>query len=115
MLIDIQGYCPACGEAKLQVSSQQGGVVYCNEPNCPKPDAAHKILQDQEREHVLRLDDDGWTLKHPLRERLNSDLFDCPTTTALADLIERTDIENTAKGKYRVVDNQGVLTLTGIP
>jgi hypothetical protein len=31
-----------------------------------------------ERHHVIQFADSGWTISHPLRERLDGSLFDCP-------------------------------------
>lgn len=73
---DILGvYCPACGEPKLHL--MQADVIHCLARGCPDPDAAQKVLSDPETGHVADVTEDGWTLKHPLRERLGDGLFAC--------------------------------------
>ncbi len=54
-----------------------GGMLRCLAIKCPDPGAAHKILADPETGHVIDVTDDGWTLKHPLRERTGDGLFAC--------------------------------------
>jgi uncharacterized protein DUF6085 len=31
-----------------------------------------------EKHHIIQFRDDGWIISHPLQERLNGSLFDCP-------------------------------------
>lgn len=77
MIIDIQGYCPACGQQSLHVVSGVG-LIHCLYPKCPAATVAHRILQDPEIHHVVRFDDHGFfNVKHPLRERVDSELLDC--------------------------------------
>lgn len=77
MIIDIQGYCPACGNKSLHTYSHDGFVI-CMHPDCPDQDAAGKILSDPEIHHIVRFDEDGYfNAKHPLRERIDGDLLDC--------------------------------------
>jgi hypothetical protein len=71
----IQGHCPACGKAALFVG--EGGYVTCSVLTCPEPDAVSTLLDDRETEHIVRLDADGWTVRHPLRERLGDALMAC--------------------------------------
>lgn len=73
--MDVQGYCPlGCGQT-LFVGD--GGYVTCSYSECPRPDAASDILLDPETEHVVTLASEGFTVKHPLRERLDDALLDC--------------------------------------
>jgi hypothetical protein len=78
----IQGYCPACGQEELghrEVSHNNPariiGSVFCANPKCPQPEAAHLILQDPEIHHVVRFDERGFfNVKHPLLERVEGPL-----------------------------------------
>jgi hypothetical protein len=44
---------------------------------CPRPDAAASILDHPETEHIVTIRDDGFTVEHPLRERLDGALHEC--------------------------------------
>ncbi|WP_416976692.1 DUF6085 family protein [Streptomyces sp. T028] len=71
----IAGYCPmGCGET---LQRTQAATIACGSPHCPRPDAVAALLADQETEHVVQFDPDGFTIRHPLRERLDDDLMRC--------------------------------------
>lgn len=72
----ITGYCPmGCGDT---LGVDRAGRVGCYAEGCPRPDAAHRLLTDAETEHLVYVTEDGWTVKHPLRERLRGGgLFAC--------------------------------------
>jgi Family of unknown function (DUF6085) len=77
---DVVGYCPmGCGP-HLHVMS--GGMIMCLAPKCPDPGSVTKILSDPETGHVVEVTDNGYTVKHPLRERVD-DLFSCGTALAM--------------------------------
>lgn len=80
----IKGHCPACGGASLFVV--EGGYVTCSRIDCPRPDAAHIILADSETEHIVRLDAAGWTVRHPLRERIGDALMGCTLNRYLQEI-----------------------------
>jgi hypothetical protein len=84
--IEIRGYCPACGHGSLVIRSAMlvPATVMCCWPDCPRPTAAHEILADRESEHVVDLGVEGFTLRHPLRERLDDALMDCDVHARLA-------------------------------
>ncbi|MET9086137.1 DUF6085 family protein [Streptomyces sp. NPDC004237] len=72
--LPVVGYCPlGCG-ATLRLTK---GVIACSDSECPRPDAVHTILSDDETEHILQFDEHGFTIRHPLRERLDDDLMRC--------------------------------------
>lgn len=80
----IDGYCPmGCGET-LQIVV--GGLIECSMIFCPRPDAVARILDDPETEHIVELHDDGYSIKHPLRERLDDALLDCGLLAAMPKL-----------------------------
>jgi hypothetical protein len=63
-----------------------GGYVTCSWIECPRPDAAADILLERETEHLVTWDHDNrYTIKHPLRERLDDALMDCPLVAELRD------------------------------
>lgn len=79
--LPVQGFCPmGCGETLIL---GDGGHVTCSWLECPNPGKADDILHDRETEHIMRCDDNGFTLQHPLRER-GEDLFQCPVHDQLA-------------------------------
>src|ERR1017187_5858481 len=74
MMTHIDGYCPSCGSRQLVASDD--GQILCKQEGCALPSAASQILnQGGETGHILESRDDGWTLMHPLRERLEGGLF----------------------------------------
>jgi Family of unknown function (DUF6085) len=82
---DVQGYCPmGCGQTLFL---GEGGFITCSLAECPRPDAATLVLEEQETDHVVVFsDDDTFTIMHPLRERLDGELMTCPLHTYLVDL-----------------------------
>lgn len=95
---DVAGHCPmGCGP-HLHVMS--GGMVKCLAEGCPDPGAVTKILADRETGHVADVTEDGWTLKHPLRERIGDGLFTCGAGGALARLAEAGALP--APGRWRL-------------
>lgn len=43
MLIDIQGFCPACGQETLHIE-RYVGMLHCLGPGCTDRGAAHALL-----------------------------------------------------------------------
>lgn len=77
-MIRIEGNCPmGCGPTLQAEESRAEGTVICMAMDCPEPLAAHRILADSESEHIVRFDGGGFTIRHPLRERLGDELMDC--------------------------------------
>lgn len=80
----VEGCCPmGCGETLFLGA---GGFVTCSVDVCPNPEATSLILQDPETEHVAKMTGDSWSVQHPLRERLDGDLFACDVHEALTEL-----------------------------
>lgn len=86
----------------------QGPVaIYRNETDLPSEDVlelARAIVADPHHaDHILELREDGWTLKHPIAERIGNDLFKCPL--AARAYLMREEWENDANedlGLYKV-------------
>lgn len=78
----VQGYCPmGCGQTLFL---GEGGHITCSYGMCPNPSAVDEILADRETEHVVRLNRTNFDVQHPLRERLDGELFDCGMHAAIA-------------------------------
>jgi hypothetical protein len=67
--------CPACGRKDLYLTGR--GVIECIYGGCPQPSAARDLLANPQIDHIVEFTADGWTLKHPLLERADDDLFRC--------------------------------------
>jgi hypothetical protein len=78
---------------------------------CPRSDAVSDILDDSETEHIVRLDEDEFTVRHPLRERLGDELMRCP----LHRWIRSQDGPPYKPGQYRVVWRDGAMHATWTP
>jgi len=95
---NVLGWCPmGCGQT-LGLHEDDGRVL-CSDQTCPCPDAVNQILADQESEHQVRFDPPGggFTIRHPLRERVNDALLDCELHAYCEDL----DGPPIAPGLYR--------------
>ena len=80
----VSGYCPmGCGQTLFLGS---GGYVTCSYGPCPEPGAVADILADPETQHVVVLGPSTFSVQHPLRERLNGDLFRCDLHAKLTSL-----------------------------
>lgn len=105
--IKVLGYCPmGCGET-LAVSTQPGSdvaAVTCRGSGCPDRRAMEKIMRTTETEHVVSLTRGGFTVTHPLRERLGFGLDAC----VLHEWLQRTRPEEAdVPGRYRVTPDNG--------
>lgn len=81
------------------------GKTLCGEPN-EYVECCQERVQEllAEEHHVIDLRDDGWTISHPLRERLNGTLFDCEITKEVFD-------PGGLRGRYELIwDEDGYLT-----
>ncbi len=97
----------------MVINAEQGdrkwNYISCLASGCPRPSAAAEILSDPEIHHIVRISEsaDGdteYTIKHPLLERLDGDLFDCPVLKSLLSPggpYDDPDYEPTL-GEYRV-------------
>lgn len=92
----VQGFCPmGCGSTLFLGS---GGYVTCSLIGCPNPTAMCDVMLMPETEHVVLLEPRTFSVQHPLRERLNGDLFTCELHTRLTAL----DGPPAEPGRYRV-------------
>jgi hypothetical protein len=94
---NVLGWCPmGCGQT-LGLFEDDGRVL-CSDLTCPCPDGVHQILADREHEHRVRWDADaGFSIRHPLRERVGDELLACELHAYCEDL----DGPPVAPGLYR--------------
>lgn len=95
-LRDVLGFCPmGCGPT---LHLTEVGSVVCTESGCPQPGAVSELLRDNETEHLVTLEGGRFTLRHPLRERLDGALENCP----LHGWLQRQEERPMPPGRYRV-------------
>jgi hypothetical protein len=83
-----------------------GGHVTCSWIDCPNPSAVDQILADRETEHLVDFAAVGFTVLHPLLERLAHDqggLWGC----ALHLHVQTLDGPPVAIGRYRAHQDPG--------
>ena len=108
MIADIIAPCPACRERKLHLMTS--GLIRCNNPGCPRPRAAQEILEGDAGVDIVQINGNGgFSILHPLRERIEGGLFDCPVNRYLASLEDPPALP----GRYRaVLGEDGIPDLT---
>jgi hypothetical protein len=80
--MQIAGNCPmGCGGGLIL---SELGEIFCADLLCPRPAAAAQILADAESEHIVTFTAGGFTIRHPLRERLDDALLQCELHEHLA-------------------------------
>lgn len=86
------------------------GVLKCLNRSCPRPMAAHELLSESESEHTVMFDDEEFTVRHPLRERLDAadELFSCPVHAMCSNL---PGPPGGMTGRYRATLINGALDL----
>lgn len=86
-MILLAGHCPhGCGQVLYVDDAQidtEGNRVVCMGENCPDPQAVHRILADAQTDHRVHFSGTGFTIRHPLRERIDDALMDCELHLAL--------------------------------
>jgi len=96
-MTDVQGFCPmGCGQT---LSAMDGGHITCRHIDCPHPTAVDEILADRETEHLVVFSESAFTVRHPLRERLDDALMECQLHEHIAGLSG----PPTAPGRYRAL------------
>lgn len=86
-LDSVSGHCPACGNLSL-VRAYKGELL-CTIEECPSPGAAHALLNlPHINAHLVSVHAGSGTIRHPLIERLNDDLFRCTLNMAVFEAIQ---------------------------
>ena len=77
-MINIEGFCPmGCGPTLRAEESRAVNKIVCWYENCPDPLAAQRILHDPHADHLVNFTGSGFTIRHPLRERIDDALMNC--------------------------------------
>lgn len=109
MSTKVPGYCPmGCGQTLFAAS---GGYITCSRDTCPRPDAVSDLLNDAETEHVVSFGARTFTVRHPLRERLDDALMDCQLHNDIAAMSG----PPVQPGRYRAYGSGGHWTWECIP
>jgi hypothetical protein len=97
----VAGYCPmGCGQT---LGTDAAGQVFCWHQDCVRPDAVALILDQSEVEHLVTVQPDhSWTVRHPLRERIQEELEKCALHRDMV-VLGLADTKN--PGQYRVTKN----------
>lgn len=89
-----------CGETLYQVGTR----IACDNAECPRPTAAMDVLSDPDLiDHMVDLSELGFSLKHPLRERLDNELNRC----GLHEWLQGCEVSPQPQGRYRVTWAEG--------
>lgn len=105
-MILIQGFCPVCGGATLvAVPTSEKAKLECSNVNCPNPTAAAIILNDDEVDHIVDFEEKGFTMRHPLRERIDDQLLNCSLHNYLLEFAPNYLGFDYEVGKFRVGNN----------
>jgi hypothetical protein len=83
---DMHAPCPMCSERKLHILVS--GVIRCLNRKCPRPMGAQEILDGDPGADIVQIDEGGFSILHPLRERIDGGLFDCPVNKAILAMAE---------------------------
>lgn len=81
---EVKGHCPVCGASELFLCH---GKVVCANTSCSRPTAAHELLQDDETGHIMSVGPREFTLRHPIRERLDDALMNCQLHQHMTEFI----------------------------
>lgn len=105
----VQGHCPyGCGRTLFLAD---GGYVTCSYIHCPRPDAVADLLDDREVSHIVVFGEGTFTVRHPLRERLDDALMTCVLHEHIAGL----DGPPVRPGRYRAHGAAGKWSWEALP
>lgn len=83
-MILLEGFCPVCGNQTLYAEEMRMvNRIICMGDDCPDPHCAQRVLQDAQTDHLVDFSGAGFTIRHPLRERIDDALMDCELHLAL--------------------------------
>lgn len=98
----INAFCPSCGN---QLSVSHFKEIVCTNLQCDHPSAASALLNVLHiNKHLVELTSIGFTTLHPIIERLDNQVFNCP----VHDEIENAPYESRPFGRYVIdkIDDQ---------
>jgi hypothetical protein len=97
----IAGRCPmGCEGETLHVG--EGGRIVCHGEDCPHPKAVDVLLH-QDHDHAVIFTNKGFTIEHPLSERIMHTMSSCPL---MDDLRALDGMPVPAPGRYRATKHQ---------
>jgi len=95
----VAGRCPmGCGEYLVLGA---GGRIVCSWPHCLRSAAVDELLEDKETEHLVVFHERNFTVRHPLRERLDDQLLTCDVHAQC----EIFDLADNPLGSYRFFED----------
>jgi hypothetical protein len=103
MPIFLTEACCPMGCSGLSLEVNEFGTLRCRSEKCPRPPAAAELLANPETEHLVVLAEFGYTIQHPLKERLEGRLFTCSVHAAVSDTAHEHMGE---PGRYRLTWGQ---------
>lgn len=104
----VEGHCPmGCGPTLHAAGSPPR--VCCGGQDCPEPTAVDRILSDPETEHIVEVGSASFSVKHPLRERVDDELLVCRLHSTLSIC----GGPPVPPGTYRAVADTGPATIPG--
>jgi ribosomal protein S27AE len=78
--------CPACGEESIVYDEMNTHRLHCTNIHCPRMMAVQEILAEPQRtDHLVVINTDGYSVKHPLIERLDDKLPHCKLASYVAE------------------------------
>lgn len=75
IVLDRLGRCSVCGGSGLLTDMLAN---QCTDPECPE--------HHPDTKHIIELTYTGWTIQHPLHERVTNSLFDCGVSWTAGDV-----------------------------
>lgn len=104
----MKGFCPLGCPDGLVVGPDRFSLM-CPSPTCPRPNAVMEILTDTE--HIIVIKDGGmYTIRHPLKERLDDELMTCFFQSRLNTYCAFYYLPE--PGRYRAIPSDGGWTWT---
>jgi hypothetical protein len=97
----IAGHCPMGCEGETLVVGK-GGRIECHGEGCPHPKAVDVLLH-QDHDHVVVFSSTGFTIEHPLSERILHTMSSCEL---MDDLRALDGMPVTEPGRYRAIKHQ---------
>lgn len=102
-LTQVKGNCPmGCGPT---LSLTEEGVIWCWKQGCPRPSAAHEVLQDNEAEHIVHFGNQTYVVYHPLHERLDNGLVICGIHEMLTGALPYLEFDDGVKYRFTYKDS----------
>lgn len=97
MAINLTSRCPrGCPPGTL--AAFENGDILCEYAECPDPRTVMKLLADTETAHIVQLELESFSARHPLYERVETSTLNC----GLVEWLTRAAGPPVPPGRYRV-------------